>query len=136
MKSLVHKSEVLKAVSAVVLGVVGFMLVPVYDMPFGGCDRVGWSTLRPGCSHWFEAFRGFLFVLPVAVLAPKRFLLPVTAVTILLVFGVLGGVDSVRTGQHLSIQALGDLYYGFLLGYPAFFGGAFVVGFWAIFKRN
>lgn len=115
------KIDVARACAGVVLGCLGFAIIPVFGMPFGGCQHGGWLALSPGCGHWPEVLRGLLFVLPIALLAPARWMLPAVALVILLCFALVGGADGFRTGEHLY-PAMRRIDY-FMLGYPLLVGG-------------
>ena len=113
--------DIARACAGVVLGCFGFVIVPVFDMPFGGCEHGRWLVLSPACGHWPEVLRGILFVLPIALLAPARWMLPVVAIIVLLGFAFVGGANGFRTGEHLY-PAMPRLDY-FKLGYPRVVGG-------------
>ena len=127
MKSA-QTSGIAKAISGVVFGCLGFAVVPAFGAPFVGCDNAGWLILASACGHWPETLRGFLFVLPIAVLAPARWLLPVLANMLLLVIALAGGASAVQSGGHLFSS--GDISHSFELGHPILIGGllAFCLG--------
>jgi hypothetical protein len=130
--------NVSRAVLGILLGGFLFWGAPFYGMPFSGCDKFGWLVALPACSHWPEALRGFLFVLPMAVLAPARWMLPVFATVLLLLVAIAGGADSVRTGElHAFFQAsMTDRFYYFWAGYPVFVGGLLASLPWAVAKAH
>jgi hypothetical protein len=71
-----------------------------------------------------------LLLLPIALLAPRRWKLPVFAVVALFVCALVGGVEAIVTGQHLAIRSLSDVWSAFLIGYPNFLGGLIVLLAW------
>jgi hypothetical protein len=113
--------NIAKVAAAVVIGCVGAAVVPVYGGPFTGCDQIGWLTLSPGCGHWPEALRGFLFVLPIALLAPAKWLLPLFANMLLLCVALVGGAPALQSGEHLYSSAPFSVSFG--AGYSVFVGG-------------
>jgi hypothetical protein len=127
MKSA-QASDIAKAIAGVVFGCLGFAVVPVFGAPFLGCDNAGWLVLASACGHWPETLRGFLFVLPIAVLAPARWLLPVLANILLLAIALAGGASAVQSGDHLFSS--GGIFHSFELGHPILVGGllAFCLG--------
>jgi hypothetical protein len=113
--------NIAKAAASVVLGVVAAILVPAFGAPFTGCEQIGWFTLSPSCGHWPEALRGFLFVLPIALLAPAQWLLPVFANILLLCVALVGGASALQSGEHLYPSAAVSVSFG--AGYPVLVGG-------------
>jgi hypothetical protein len=120
--------QIARASTGVVFGCLGFGLVPVFGMPFSGCESAGWLVLSAGCGHWPEALRGFLFVLPIAVLTPAHWRLPVVACILLLAVALAGGASAVQAGDHLYSSI--TIAHSFELGYPILVGGlvAFCLG--------
>ena len=117
-------SQLGKALAGVALGCLGLSLVPMYGKPFVGCESSGWLALTPGCSHWPEAFRGFLFVFPISLLASARASLPLGAMLFLLVLSLLGGLEPLKGGETFGSNPLANLPAAFAMGYPVLAGGA------------
>lgn len=128
--------NVARAVTSSALGVFLFLAAPIYGSPFGGCASFGWFELNPGCGRWPEALRGFLFVLPMSLLAPVRWMLPVVANVLLLFIAVLGGFYAIRTGEHhsLSEKAVLDIVSDFRGGHSVLVGGLLAALPWAFFR--
>jgi hypothetical protein len=126
--------EICKAGAGIVLGIVGAGLVPVFGMPFTGCGERGWFVISPQCGHWPEALRGFLFVLPIAVLAPARWILPVFANVLLLALAMGGGIAAVRAGEYL--QPYFQVSAGLSFGYPIAVGGLVAMLPWALLRAR
>ena len=125
-------SEIARAVAGMALGIVAASAIPRYDMPFGGCAAAGWLTLDPACGHWPEALSGFLFVSGIALLSPARWRLPVVAVFLLLIASLLGGIDSIKSGEHMYG---GHGAAAFQVGYPLLAGGILGLGTWLFALR-
>jgi hypothetical protein len=135
MVAVSYVRRVALALLSIVLAVWGLALVPPYSGPFSGCLVEPWLTLVPGCSNWDEVLRGALFVLPFAVLHRGRWLSPAIASSILLLFALLGGVDSARSGEAQAYHFPYHLLDGFAAGYPLFLGGLAVL-LCAVFVRR
>lgn len=129
-------SNLIRALIGIALGVIGFALIPSYGGPFIGCEGSRWLTLELGCSYWPEILRGALFVLPIAILAPRHWILPVIAVALLFILSFLGGIEGIQTGRYLSIGSIADIYHLFLGSYQNFLGGFLVIIVWGIILRN
>jgi hypothetical protein len=125
-------SEIARAVAGVALGIVAASTIPRYDMPFGGCAAAGWLTLDPACAHWPEALSGFLFVGGIALLSPARWRLPLVGVLLLLIASLLGGIDSIKSGEHLYGEPGAA---AFLVGYPLLVGGMLALAIWVFALR-
>lgn len=113
--------DIARACAGVALGCFGFAVIPVFGMPFDGCEHGRWLVLSPACGHWPELLRGFLFVLPIALLVPARWMFPVVAILILLCFALVGGAAGFQTGEH--IYPAGPRLQYFMAGYPLLLGG-------------
>lgn len=113
--------EIAKTCAGIVLGCFGSAMVPLFDMPFDGCTSQRWFELYPACGHWPEVLRGVLFVLPIALFAPVRWMAPVFANIVLLEFAFVGGVGGFSSGLHfLPVTTRIEL---FKEGYPLVIGG-------------
>ncbi len=71
-------------------------------------------------------------MLPIALLAPVRWMLPVVAVVVLFVLALFGGLEGIETGLHLTIGSITDIYQLFLFAYPTVVGGFVVFLFWLV----
>ena len=125
-------SSIAAAIAGVGLGALGASLIPVFDMPFSGCQGNRWFNLQLGCSHWLELLRGAFFVLPIALLAPVRWMLPVSAVGVLFLLALVGGFAGIQAGLHLGIRSITDIYHLFLVSYQTVVGGFVVLVFWLV----
>ena len=125
-------SGISRAVAGVALGFIVASLIPVYSAPFGGCDATGWLALEPGCAHWPEALRGFLFVAGIALLSTRWFL-PILAVIALLIASLHGGIEHIQTGEHLYVNHATS---AFLVGYPLVAGGLLALALWVFIMRT
>ena len=111
---------VLRIVVALVLSIVWVDLIPLYGMPFGGCDTQGYATLQLGCSSWPEFIRGFGFVLIWLAIIPARLWLYILVLTLLAVLSVM---EQFRTGILWCAQSAEELIAALAWGLPIITGG-------------
>ena len=98
MNRLKHPLAVLASILA---GILLSSLVPVFNLPFGGCTSRSLLASDPHCGYWPEILRGVLLVVPVAFLMKSKALLGIVSFG-LVVLAMAGGIIGIKMGQHFS----------------------------------
>ena len=92
--------RLIRDISALAIGIVLFVLVPIYGEPFVGCMESGFSTFVSGCSAWPEFLRGFMFMAAIAIIAAHKKSLSAFCLAAVLVVVMAGGSTLIGTGEE------------------------------------
>ena len=125
-------ARLIRVAIALGLGVVAAGSVPVWEEPFGGCSEGGFTSFAMGCTYWDAVLTGFLLVVPAAVIAPRKCLMPVVLVTFLFLVSLVGGVRGVRMGSHLDGGPFPVSWWHYPDGYLHAIGGGVVLVSWLL----
>jgi len=116
---------VLRIFVALVLSIGWVGLIPIFGMPFGGCDTYGHATSELGCSSWPEFVRGFGFVLIFIAIAPNRTWSQVLVMTLLAVLSIL---QEIKTNGFAFLQSADGFFHAIAQGLPIITGGLVAFG--------
>ena len=122
----------MRLIIALVLSIAWAGSIPVYGMPFGGCDAYGYATLELGCSTWLEFIRGFGFVLIWLVVAPTRTWL---YFLVLLLLVMLSVYQDVRFNGLTLLQSADGWYLALAQGFPILLGGLVALAIYSGVRR-
>ena len=86
-----------KNIAAFIIGFWALGLIPVYGLPFGGCNNV-YLLLDPHCSVWPEFIRSFLFVVVVCFVSASAKMIPLTAMMFVCFVSIFGGFERASSG--------------------------------------
>ena len=131
MSSSITKAA-LRIVVALVTSIVWTGLIPVFGMPFGGCDAYGCTTFELGCSAWPEFIRGFGFVLIWLVIAPSRKWLYVLALILLAVLSVF---HEIKMNGFTLLQSADGILLAVSQGLPILLGGLTAFGMYVAVRQ-
>ena len=91
--------RIVRDVIAIVVAIILFGLIPIYNQPFVGCSDTRLFTAQLGCSLWPEFLRGFIFLASLVILATHKRILAGIGLGVILVVVLLGGVQLLFTGE-------------------------------------
>ncbi|MEW8624161.1 MAG: hypothetical protein AB2551_00240 [Candidatus Thiodiazotropha sp.] len=94
--------RIIKDITALVVGVGLFSLIPIYGVPFGGCIESGIRSFATGCSPWPEFLRGFMFIAAIVIIAVHKKPLTFIGLATVLLVVLAGGVALIGTGEEMS----------------------------------
>ena len=135
MSSVRSFASYVPAVLGLLIGLFGFLLIPIYDQPFVGCSSGSRISFQRGCSVWPETLRGFVLVIPVIFLAPRFWRLAVFMVITLFALAIFGGLEGISAGSHLAEGSFPLYWPAYPAGYLNFLGGMSALISWLILRK-
>ena len=92
----------IRNVIAIVVAVILFGLIPIYDLPFSRCDNTGFYTAEITCSWWIEFLRGFLFLAALVIFSTHKRIFAGIGVGVILAVVLTGGANTLFAGVAFS----------------------------------
>lgn len=93
--------SIIKDIAALILSIILFSSVPIYDQPFGGCVKIDYFSFSTGCSIWPEFLRGFIFITAIIVFASHKNILIIFGLLSILLVVMSGGAEQIGKGEEM-----------------------------------